>query len=77
MDRGAWSGGHFFKGKVQLSPYTLQGTVSFRVRLILSGKGLCTLLSTMPVIQEPQRHYFANKGPASQDYGFSSGHVWM
>ena len=24
-----------------------------------------------------QRHYFANKGPSSQSYGFSSGHVWM
>ena len=24
-----------------------------------------------------QRHYFANKGPSSQDYGFSSSHVWM
>ena len=24
-----------------------------------------------------QRHYFANKGPSSQNYGFSSGHVWM
>ena len=24
-----------------------------------------------------QRHYFANKGPPSQGYGFSSGHVWM
>ena len=24
-----------------------------------------------------QRHYFANKGPSSQVYGFSSGHVWM
>ena len=23
-----------------------------------------------------QRHYFANKGPSSQGYGFSSGHVW-
>ena len=22
-------------------------------------------------------HYFANKGPTSQGYGFSSGHVWM
>ena len=22
-------------------------------------------------------HYFANKGPSSQCYGFSSGHVWM
>ena len=26
---------------------------------------------------EKQRHFFANKGPPSQGYGFSSGHVWM
>ena len=26
---------------------------------------------------QKQRHYFANKGPSSQSYGFSSGHVWM
>ena len=26
---------------------------------------------------QKQRHYFANKGLASQGYGFSSGHVWM
>ena len=24
-----------------------------------------------------QRHYFVNKGPSSQGYGFSSNHVWM
>ena len=24
-----------------------------------------------------QRHFFVNKGPASQIYGFSSSHVWM
>ena len=24
-----------------------------------------------------QRNYFVNKGPSSQGYGFSSGHVWM
>ena len=24
-----------------------------------------------------QRHYFVHKGPSSQGYGFSSGHVWM
>ena len=24
-----------------------------------------------------QRHYFANQGPSSQSYGFSSSHVWM
>ena len=24
-----------------------------------------------------QRHYFADKSPSSQEYGFSSSHVWM
>ena len=24
-----------------------------------------------------QRHYFANKGPSRQSYGFSNSHVWM
>ena len=24
-----------------------------------------------------QKHYFANKGPSSQGYGFSGSHVWM
>ena len=23
------------------------------------------------------RHYFVNKGPSSQGYDFSSGHIWM
>ena len=26
---------------------------------------------------QKQRHYFVNKGPSSQSYGFSSVHVWM
>ena len=26
---------------------------------------------------QKQRHYFANKGPSSQGYGFSSSHIWM
>ena len=24
-----------------------------------------------------QRHYFSNKGPSSQGYGFFSSHVWI
>jgi len=28
-------------------------------------------------ILKKQRHYFTNKGPSSQSYGFSSGHIWM
>ena len=26
---------------------------------------------------QKQRHYFANKGPSSQGYGFFSSHLWM
>ena len=26
---------------------------------------------------QKQKHYFANKGPSSQGYGFSSDRVWM
>ena len=26
---------------------------------------------------QKQRHYFADKGPSSQGYGFSCGHVWI
>ena len=28
-------------------------------------------------LTKKHRHYFANKGPSSQSYGFSSSHVWM
>jgi len=31
---------------------------------------------TLPCIKK-QRHCFADKGPSSQSYGFSSSHVWM
>ena len=38
-------------------------------RRLLLGRKVMTNLD--------QRYYFANKGPSSQGYGFSSGHVWM
>ena len=31
----------------------------------------------MKLKKKKQRHYFVNKVPSSQGYGFSSGHVWM
>ena len=34
-------------------------------------------LSITPLYIQKQRHYFAKKGPSSQGYGFSCGHVWM
>ena len=29
------------------------------------------------VLSVTQRYHFANKGPYSQSYGFSSSHVWI
>ena len=43
-------------------------------RLLLLGRKAINNLNSG--IQK-QRHYFANKGPSSQGYGFSSGHVWL
>ena len=43
-------------------------------------KDTCSLAEKLrPTIQhiKKQRHYFANKDPPSQGYGFSSGRVWM
>ena len=37
---------------------------------------VCIINMCWGVIQK-QRHYFANKGPSSEGYGFSCGHVWM
>ena len=42
-----------------------------------TGVGCHCLLHDQPRQHiKKQRHYFANKGPSSQGYGFSSGHVW-
>ena len=40
-------------------------------RFLLGIKGLTNLDSLL------KSHYFANKGPSSQGYGFFSSHVWM
>ena len=34
-------------------------------------------MTSLGSILKKQRHYFADKGPSSQGYGFSSGHVWI
>ena len=54
---------------------TADGDCSHEIkRHLLLGRKVMTNLDKH--IQK-QRHYFANKGPSSQGYGFSSGHVWM
>ena len=40
--------------------------------LLLGRKAMTNLDSILK-----NRHYFADKGPSSQSYGFSSSHVWM
>ena len=41
--------------------------------LLLGSKVMTSLASTL----KKHRHHFANKGPYSQSYDFSSSHVWM
>ena len=55
------------------SKITADGDCSHEIKrhLLLGRKAMTNLDIKM------QRHYFANKGPSSQGYGFSSGHVWM
>ena len=56
------------------SKITADGDCSHEIkrRLVLGRKAMTNLDSILK-----SRHYFANKGPSSQSYGFSSGHVWM
>ena len=80
-DHGIWS--HHFMGNrwgnsVRL--YFLGSKISadddysheIKRRLLLETKVMTNLDSIFK-----SRHYFVNKGPSSQGYGFSCGHVWM
>ena len=57
------------------SKITADGDCSHKIKrhLLLGSK----VMTNLDNILKKQRHYFANKGPSSQGYGFSSGHVWM
>ena len=56
------------------SKITADGDCSHDIkrRLLLGRKVMTNLESILK-----SSHYFANKGPSRQGYGFSSGHVWM
>ena len=56
------------------SKITADGYCSHEIkrRLLLGRKVMTNLDSVLK-----SRHYFVNKGPSSQGYGFSSGQVWM
>ena len=56
------------------SKISADGDCSHKIkrRLLLGGKVMTDLDSLLK-----SRDVFAKKGPSSQSYGFSSGHVWM
>ena len=57
------------------SKITADGDSSHEIKRCLSlGRKVMTNLDS---ILKRQRHYFVNKVPSSQSYGFSSSHVWM
>ena len=55
------------------SKITADGDCSHEIKrcLLLGRKAMTNLDSILK-----SRHYFTNKGPSSQSYGFSSSHVW-
>ena len=56
------------------SKITADGNYSHEIKrcLLLGRKAMTNLDSILK-----SRYYFANKGPSSQGYGFSSGYIWM
>ena len=57
------------------SKITADGDRSHEIkRCLLLGRKVTINLD---IILKKQRHYFDDKGPSSQSYGFSSSHVWM
>ena len=57
------------------SKITADGDCSYEIKrhFPLERKAMTNLDS----IFKKQRHYFTDKGPYSQSYGFSGSHVWM
>ena len=56
------------------SKITADGVCSHEIKTLVTWKKSYDQ-SRQPI--KKQRHYFTNKGPSSQSYGFSSSHVWM
>ena len=56
------------------SKITADGDHSHEIKghLLLGRKAMTNLDSLLK-----SRHYFTDKGPSCQSYGFSSSHVWM
>ena len=61
------------------SKITADGDWSHKIkrRLLAPWKKSYDQPRQQPRKPKKQRHYFAEKGPSSQSYGFSNSHVWM
>ena len=60
------------------SKITANGDCSHEIkRCLLLGRKVMTNILKFRQHTKKQRHYFANKGPYSQSYDFSSSHVWI
>ena len=55
------------------SKITADGDCSYEIKTCLLQRKVMTNLDS---ILKSKKHYFANKGPSSQGYVFSSSHVW-
>ena len=53
---------------------TVTAAMKLKRHLLLGRKAMTNLDS---ILKSRDIHYFANKGPSSQSYGFSTSHVWM
>ena len=56
------------------SKITADGDCSHEIKMLAPGKK--SYDQPRQCIKK-QRHYFADKGPSSQSFGFSNSHVWM
>ena len=85
-----WSGMNPYIGSAESLPLDRQGSPSnilkdthHKVFGRLHGKKSMTLKNGYNCYDQPRQHikkqrrYLTSKGPSSQSYGFSSGHVWM
>ena len=60
------------------SKITTDGECSHEIkRCLVFGRKVMTNIEYYFKKRERERHFFAEKSPYSQSYGFSSGHVWM
>ena len=83
---GCWGEGRIDKNNFKVSEYAFL-TLILGSKITADGDcsheiERCLLLGEESYHQprqhiKKQRHYFVNKGPSSEGYGLSSGHLWM